>query len=89
MLAFYIYFFPIFPFKTLGMGTVNKVYLKFAHQWWENNLNGFALLWSSEEKRHYKEQVSDCCSIYVLFKPYMCTVSVCRLVLSTRVHLYV
>ncbi|XP_049811892.1 spermine oxidase [Schistocerca nitens] len=36
--------------KGLSIGTVNKVYMKFSHQWWPEDCSGFGFLWNAEDK---------------------------------------
>lgn len=34
----------IFLFQGLGIGTVNKIFLKFPYRWWPKECTGFSLL---------------------------------------------
>ncbi|XP_055846030.1 spermine oxidase-like [Episyrphus balteatus] len=35
--------------ETMGIGTVNKIFLEFSTQFWPNNWNGFSTLWREED----------------------------------------
>ncbi|KAK6635766.1 hypothetical protein RUM44_001020 [Polyplax serrata] len=51
-------FSPLLPPKklrciqNLGFGTVDKIFLKFSHRWWKNDFDGFAFLWSDDERKN-------------------------------------
>ncbi|XP_039281827.1 uncharacterized protein LOC111063254 isoform X2 [Nilaparvata lugens] len=36
--------------KALGFGTVNKIFLRFPNRWWPEELKGFNLLWTSQDR---------------------------------------
>ncbi|XP_021918923.1 spermine oxidase-like isoform X2 [Zootermopsis nevadensis] len=53
-------FYPALPPKKLktieglGIGCVNKIYLKFPYQWWPELHSGFNFLWTDEEAHTFK-----------------------------------
>ncbi|GJQ84321.1 hypothetical protein Trydic_g5259 [Trypoxylus dichotomus] len=36
--------------EALGIGTVNKIFVKFPYRWWPNDCVGFSLIWSEEDR---------------------------------------
>ncbi|XP_050545415.1 spermine oxidase-like [Daktulosphaira vitifoliae] len=36
--------------KNLGIGTVDKLFLKFPYKWWSDNISGFSFLWSDADR---------------------------------------
>ncbi|XKL59615.1 hypothetical protein PGB90_000631 [Kerria lacca] len=46
----------ILAIENLGIGTVNKIFLKFSHQWWPGDINGIGLLWDPKDKEIYIKQ---------------------------------
>ncbi|XP_050421127.1 spermine oxidase-like isoform X2 [Adelges cooleyi] len=39
--------------KDLGIGTVDKLFLKFPHKWWPDDIPGFSFLWSDEDRERF------------------------------------
>lgn len=42
--------------KNLGMGTVDKIILRFPHIWWPDNVTGFEFIWLEKDKILEKDQ---------------------------------
>ncbi|XP_063993389.1 spermine oxidase-like [Diachasmimorpha longicaudata] len=40
----------------LNIGTVNKIFLEFSHQWWPTEAADFEFLWPEEEKKKFLEE---------------------------------
>ncbi|XP_026276870.1 spermine oxidase [Frankliniella occidentalis] len=40
----------------LSIGAVDKIFLKFPETWWPENIHGFSLLWSEEDKKIFQEK---------------------------------
>ncbi|XP_066589216.1 spermine oxidase-like isoform X2 [Prorops nasuta] len=45
--------------KSLNIGTANKIFLEFPHQWWEPNSAGFCMIWPEEEKLDFLKTNKD------------------------------
>ncbi|KAK7576509.1 hypothetical protein V9T40_012795 [Parthenolecanium corni] len=43
--------------ENLGIGSVNKIFFKFPHQWLPQDLNGICILWDPKHKQEYIDQV--------------------------------
>ncbi|XP_011311148.1 spermine oxidase isoform X2 [Fopius arisanus] len=43
----------------LNIGTVNKIFLEFPHQWWPENIADFEFLWTEDEKRKFFEDATN------------------------------
>lgn len=41
----------------IGLGTVNKILLKFPTKWWPDDLKGISLLWADEDKADLKKEL--------------------------------
>lgn len=42
--------------KGVGIGTVNKILLKFPTKWWPDDLKGFSLLWTDEDRNNLRKE---------------------------------
>jgi len=40
-------------FQNIGIGTVDKLFLKFSYSWWPENTTGFSFLWSDEDRENF------------------------------------
>lgn len=41
----------------IGLGTVNKILLKFPKKWWPNDLKGISLLWTDEDRTKLRKEL--------------------------------
>lgn len=46
--------------RSIPMGASHKIFLKFPHKWWdEEDFNGFAFLWSDEDRKYFCKEFSN------------------------------
>lgn len=53
-------------FQNLGIGTVDKLFLKFPYAWWSKNTTGFSFLWSDDDREKFIKE-NKVCKYLILF----------------------
>lgn len=56
----YTYNYTHFYFQNIGIGTVDKLFLKFPNSWWPKDTTGFSFLWSDDDREQFIKENKVC-----------------------------
>lgn len=47
-------------FQNIGIGTVDKLFLKFPYSWWPEGTTGYSFLWSDKDREQFIKENKVC-----------------------------